>query len=195
MLVAPAFLGLVLAPTRLSLATVRVAPCAMSAVDVADVYSRLDQLVRRARTRSVGGLAERAANSITGQWLSTPPSRLAEAVLVSGRLLLDSFDEGLELLMLAEAQEEANLSGAAYSSLMRLGMVERRYSDVLGLLARARSRGGGDSPGALLSAMQAADALGDWGAVARLFSMMSAMSDSEQETAEAQEQVEEEGEV
>jgi len=158
----------------------------MSAVDAADVYSRLDTLVRRARDRSNGGIGKRVANSITGQWLNKPASRLVEAVLVSGRLILDSFDEGLELLVLAEEQGEY-LSGAAYSSLMRLGLVEMRYADVLSLLSRASEHERVCPSGAVLAAMKAADALGDWGAVSRLFSLLSLTTDDADEGAQAQE--------
>ena len=92
-----------------------------------------------------------------------------EVTLVSGKLILENFDEGLELLLLAEEESEFALSSPAYTALMRLGLVEGRNADVLALLGRLQARGTELSSGAILSGMKAADAMGDWGAVARLF--------------------------
>jgi len=146
---------------------------AMVAADPSELYGKLDGLLRRARRRSHGdGLIERATRWVSREWTTSSPDRLVEATLVSGKLLLDGFDEGLELLFLAEEGGETVVSASAYAALMRVGLAEERHADVLALLARLQARGD-PSSGALLCGMKAAAALGDWGAVARLFSMMS----------------------
>ncbi len=136
------------------------------------LYSLLESKLRRAR-ETASPRAQSFAHSLSQRWLSMSPAELVEATLVSGTTMLEGFDEGLELLFEAEEGAELMLGGRAYGALMRLGQAESRPSDVLALLARARSRGVERSDTALLNAMGAAGELGDWGAVARLYAELS----------------------
>lgn len=97
------------------------------------------------------------------------PEALVEATLVSGATVLQDFDEGFEILREAEDGAALNVSGTAYSALMRLAQSEERPVEALALLARTRAYAVERTDGLLLSAMRAAAALDDWGAVARLY--------------------------
>ena len=58
---------------------------------------------------------------------------------------------------------------------MRLGEAEEKHVEMLALLARARGLGVEPSAGMLRLSMKAAAALGDWGAVSRLFAELAHM--------------------
>jgi len=97
------------------------------------------------------------------------PADLVEATLISGALVLEGFDEGLDILLEAEEGAGLMISGKAYFALMRLASAEDRPLDVLALLARTRARGVERTDGLILGAMEAAESVEDWGAVARLY--------------------------
>eukprot|EP00966_Prymnesium_polylepis_P000197 4326-Prymnesium_polylepis.1 len=91
----------------------RARPLSMVAADPSQLYGKLDAVLRRARGRAAeGGLVARASRCVSGAWTESPPERLVETTLVSGKLLLESFDEGLELLFLAEEESELSLSSS-----------------------------------------------------------------------------------
>lgn len=136
------------------------------------LYVKLQSLLRRAKG-SFGGRA------VGKNWLDTPPDRLVEASFVVGRPFLDGFDEGLELMALAEQDSGLKLPASAYAALMRLGLAESRHADVLGLFGRAQAQGVRFSSGTIVCAMRAADALADWGAVARLFSQLALLGETD----------------
>lgn len=89
-------------------------------------------------------------------------------MLTLGTHVLESFEEGLALLVEAEDGASLTLSGKAYASLMRLAQAEGRPLEALVLLSRAQAAGL-RSDGALLGGMRAAASLEDWGVVARLY--------------------------
>ena len=132
------------------------------------LYEKMEAVLRRARGdgASPSSLSYRYAQQLGKQLLTAPPEQLVEAVLTSGGLLLDNFDEGLAILGAAEAAD-VEASARAYSAVMRLAQVEGRPLDTLALLARVRARVPPSEP-CLLLGMGAAAELGDWGAVARL---------------------------
>ena len=162
--------------TLASVATaLRVPPprcCAAAAASTKQLYSQIDSALRRARSKagsSGNGLAASTAKSLGNRWMDLAPAELVEATLVSGGLILDSFDEGLAILQEAEDGAALNISGKAYSALMRLAQAEERHVEALSLLARTRAYAVERTDGLLLSAMRAAAELEDWGAVARLY--------------------------
>ena len=93
------------------------------------------------------------------------PADLVEATLISGALVLEDFDGGLDILLEAEEGAGLMISGKAYFALMRLASAEDRPLDVLALLARTRARGVERTDGLILGAMEAAESVEDWGAV------------------------------
>ena len=60
------------------------------------LYAHIDYVLRRARERSPMGA--RYAKSIGNRWLEMAPEDLVEATLVSGATVLQSADEGFEIL-------------------------------------------------------------------------------------------------
>ena len=125
----------------------------------------LDALLKRAEQGVGRGAAQ--ARALRNRWLDLTTTELVESALILGASIGIDFDRGLELLEVAEGDTMA-VPARGYSALMRLGVAAERHQEVLGLLARARVQGATAS-GVVLSAMQSAGALGDWGAVARLF--------------------------
>ena len=125
----------------------------------------LDALLKRAEQGVGRGAAQ--ARALRNRWLDLTTTELVESALILGASIGIDFDRGLELLEVAEGDTVA-VPARGYSALMRLGVAAERHQEVLGLLARARVQGATAS-GVVLSAMQSAGALGDWGAVARLF--------------------------
>lgn len=125
----------------------------------------LDALLKRAEQGVGRGAAQ--ARALRNRWLDLTTTELVESALILGASIGIDFDRGLELLKVAEGDTIA-VPARGYSALMRLGVAAERHQEVLGLLARARVQGATAS-GVVLSAMQSAGALGDWGAVARLF--------------------------
>ena len=136
------------------------------------LYSQIDAVLRRNQKEGGQPLSVSTARALGKQWMDMPPADLVEATLVSGAVLLDSFDEGLAILLEAEEVADLAVSGKAYSALMRLAHTEERDEDVLRLMARTRAVGV-MTDGQLLGAMNAAATLGDWGAVARLYAELS----------------------
>ncbi len=126
-----------------------------------EAYAMLDALLKEAERGSGRGAAP--ARALRRRWLDLTPGELVESALILGVSIGVDFDRGLELLEVAEGETEA-VPARGYSALMRLGVGAERHQEVLGLLARARAQDA-SSAGAILSAMQAAGALGDWGAV------------------------------
>jgi len=125
----------------------------------------LDALLKRAEQGVGRGAAQ--ARALRNRWLDLTTTELVESALILGASIGIDFDRGLELLEVVEGDTMA-VPARGYSALMRLGVAAERHQEVLGLLARARVQGATAS-GVVLSAMQSAGALGDWGAVARLF--------------------------
>lgn len=124
----------------------------------------LDTLLKRAEQGVGRGSAQ--ARALRNRWLDLTAAELVESALILGVSIGIDFDRGLELLEVAEGDTTA-VPARGYSALMRLGVAAERHQEVLGLLARARVQDATAS-GVVLSAMQSAGALGDWGAVARL---------------------------
>jgi len=124
----------------------------------------LDALLKR--TEQGVGHGSASARALRKRWFDLTAAELVESALVLGASIGVDFDRGLELLEVAEG-ETTVVPARGYSALMRLGVAAERHQEVLGLLARARVQDATAS-GVVLSAMQSAGALGDWGAVARL---------------------------
>jgi len=124
----------------------------------------LDALLKRAEQGVGRGSAQ--ARALRNRWLDLTATELVESALILGVSIGIDFDRGLELLEVAEGDTMV-VPARGYSALMRLGVAAERHQEVLGLLARARVQDATAS-GVVLSAMQSAGALGDWGAVARL---------------------------
>ena len=134
------------------------------------LYAQIDSVLRRAREKEgADRMSAQVARSLGNRWLEMEPEDLVEATLVSGNLVLQGFDEGLAILCEAEDNADLHISGKAYSALMRLAQTEERPMEALQLLARTRAYDVERTDGLLLSAMRAAAALEDWGAVARLY--------------------------
>jgi len=124
----------------------------------------LDTLLKS--TEQGVGRGSAQARALRKRWLDLTAAELVESALILGVSIGIDFDRGLELLEVAEGETTA-VPARGYSALMRLGVAAERHQEVLGLLARARVQDATAS-GVVLSAMQSAGALGDWGAVARL---------------------------
>ena len=124
----------------------------------------LDTLLKQAEQGVGRGSAQ--ARALRKRWLDLTAAELVESALILGVSIGVDFDRGLELLEVAEGETTA-VPARGYSALMRLGVAAERHQEVLGLMARARVQDATAS-GVVLSAMQSAGALGDWGAVARL---------------------------
>ena len=148
-------------PARSRLLAMSEAPAASSK----EAYAMLDALLKRAEQGVGRGAAQ--ARALRNRWLDLTTTELVESALILGASIGIDFDRGLELLEVVEGDTMA-VPARGYSALMRLGVAAERHQEVLGLLARARVQGATAS-GVVLSAMQSAGALGDWGAVARLF--------------------------
>jgi len=137
----------------------------------APLYSMMNRLIRKAdRTPSV--------RALTSRWLTMAPEELVENALILGRSFVGDFEQGAELLDIAEEQTGVALSPRAYGALMRLGAAEARHAEVLALLGRMRASGGEPGPTMLLSAMHAAAEIGDWGGVSRLFAEYAGTDDA-----------------
>merc|ERR1719262_827463 len=72
------------------------------------LYSQIDGIIRRARTKTDNRLSLSMASALGNRWLEMEPEKLVEATVVSGKVLLDSFDDGLALLL--EAEDSAALN-------------------------------------------------------------------------------------
>jgi hypothetical protein len=129
-----------------------------------EAYAMLDALLKQ--TEQGVGRGSVQARALRKRWLDLTAAELVESALILGVSIGVDFDRGLELLEVAEGETTA-VPARGYSALMRLGVAAERHQEVLGLLARARVQDATAS-GVVLSAMQSAGALGDWGAVARL---------------------------
>ena len=141
------------------------------------LYEKIDATLRRARNQE-GGTGARFARSLGNRWTEMEPDKLVEATLVAGKAVLEDFNEGFELLSEAEDGAHLNMSGTAYSALMRLASSEERPVEALALLARTRAYSVERTDGLLLSAMKAAADLDDWGAVARLYAELAEGEDA-----------------
>lgn len=161
---APSFSVLVFLAALVGLGT----PLATPPTSYRHLYDKIDATLRRARTKESGAGAH-FARSLGNRWTEMQPEKLVEATLVAGATVLEDFDEGFEILREAEDGASLNVSGTAYSALMRLAAAEERPVEALALLARTRAYSVDRTEGLLLSAMRAAAALDDWGAVARLY--------------------------
>lgn len=159
-LLLPGTVGFV-GPARLPARPLLARMSAMPIPDTAPLYKHLEPLLRRAEKRGA------RVRELTKRWTTMEPAELVEATLVVGAQVV-TFEEGQQLLQLAEENAGLEVTTRAYGSLMRLGQAEERHGEVLLLLARARSAGLTPSSLMLLVAMEAAAALADWGAVARL---------------------------
>ena len=146
-------------PVRSRLLSMSEAPAASK-----EAYAMLDTLLKRAEQGVGRGSAQ--ARALRNRWLDLSATELVESALILGVSIGIDFDRGLELLEVAEGDTTV-VPARGYSALMRLGVAAERHQEVLGLLARARVQDATAS-GVVLSAMQSAGALGDWGAVARL---------------------------
>ena len=146
-------------PVRSRLLSMSEAPAASK-----EAYAMLDALLKRAEQGVGRGSAQ--ARALRNRWLDLSATELVESALILGVSIGIDFDRGLELLEVAEGDTTV-VPARGYSALMRLGVAAERHQEVLGLLARARVQDATAS-GVVLSAMQSAGALGDWGAVARL---------------------------
>jgi len=138
-------------------------------------YRMLDALLKDAERGS--GRSAAPARALRRRWLDLTPSELVESALVLGVSIGVDFDRGIELLEVAEGEMDA-VPARGYAALMRLGVAAERHQEVLGLLGRARAQDA-ISAGVLLSAMQSAAAMGDWGAVARLSGEYEGIPESE----------------
>ena len=143
--------------------------CATGPASTKELYSKIDGIIRRARSKTDDRLAASISRALGNRWLEMEPEKLVEATVVSGTVLLDSFDDGLDLLIEAEEGAALNSTATTYSALMRLALSEEKPVEASALFARARSLAVESTDGLLLSAMSAAALLGDWGAVARLY--------------------------
>lgn len=142
------------------------------------LYAQIDTVLRRGQKKGSSPLAMNTARALGKRWMEMPPADLVEATLVSGGLLLESYEEGLAILLEAEEGAGVNVSGKCYSALMRLAQSQERPEDVLRLMARTRAIGVETTDGQLLGAMRAAASLEDWGAVARLYAELSEGGDA-----------------
>ena len=167
MLLFAAFMATLVSPSlRLRAMPARSRLLAMSESPAAskEAYAMLDVLLKRAEQGVGRGSAQ--ARALRNRWLDLTATELVESALILGVSIGIDFDRGLELLEVAEG-ETTPVPARGYSALMRIGVAAERHQEVLGLLARARVQDATAS-GVVLSAMQSAGALGDWGAVARL---------------------------
>ena len=145
-----------------------------AAGDTRPLYSKIDTVLRRARKNDDSNrLGGSIARNLGLRWLEMAPADLVEATLVAGNVVLDGFDEGLDILIEAEEIANVDVTAKSYSSLMRLAQAEGRPEEVLALLARTRALGIEASDGLLLGGMRGATELQDWGAVARLYAELS----------------------
>ena len=116
------------------------------------LYAQIDTVLRRGQKKGSSPLAMNTARALGKRWMEMPPADLVEATLVSGGLLLDSYEEGLAILLEAEEGAGVNVSGKCYSALMRLAQSQERPEDVLRLMARTRAIGVETTDGQLLGA-------------------------------------------
>ena len=139
-----------------------------SADRTGELYRRMETILRAAEK----GPRAAMARAINSRWFDLEPAALVENVLVATGL---DFEAATSLVELAEEEAELTLSPAAYAATMRLGEAEEKHVEMLALLARARGLGVEPSAGMLRLSMKAAAALGDWGAVSRLFAELAHM--------------------
>ena len=161
---------LLMAMFCVGVSALRAAPIRLSASQASTkaLYAQIDTVLRRGQKEGGSPLAVSTARALSRRWMELPPAELVEGTLVSGSVLLKSYEEGLAILLEAEEGAALNVSGKCYSALMRLAQSDDRPEDVLWLLARTRAFGVEVTDGQLLGAMRAAASLADWGAVARL---------------------------
>ena len=76
--------------------------CATGPASTKELYSKIDGIIRRARSKTDDRLASSMSRALGNRWLEMEPEKLVEATVVSGTVLLDSFDDGLDLLIEAE---------------------------------------------------------------------------------------------
>ena len=165
-------------PIRLSASQPGAAPASTKAL-----YAQIDTVLRRGQQEGGASRAVTTARALGKRWMEMPPAELVEVTLVSGSVLLESYEEGLAILLEAEEGANLNVSGKCYSALMRLAQSSGRSEDVLRLLARTRAYGVETTDGQLLGAMRAAASLSDWGAVARLHAELTEGRDAAAESA------------
>jgi hypothetical protein len=90
-----------------------------------------------------------------------------------GLWVLESFDEGLDILLEAEEGAGLHVSAKAYTTVMQMAANAQRQKEVTFLLNRAQERGIEHTDGLLLQMMELANMVGDFTAVARLYEEMS----------------------
>ena len=90
-----------------------------AAGDTRPLYSKIDTVLRRARKNDDSNrLGGSIARNLGLRWLEMAPADLVEATLVAGNVVLDGFDEGLDILIEAEEIANVDVTAKSYSSLM-----------------------------------------------------------------------------